>query len=965
MATEADSDPKRRFGTLLDDVRDLLEHDEELEAVQRAAEARELARAALGDGSQGYAIALRDLGLVLKQGGAYDAAERCYSDAIEILRKLRGDGRLGLAYVLNNLGELERARWRLTQAEPLFREALEIWDDLGPEYREQFARTLHNLGLLQKSAGKFADAESDLRRALDEAAVALGEGAELTARFRSSLASLYLDTAREDLARPLYEEAIRTLTTLPNVPKAVVASVTNSFATLYRGLADYERAEELYGDAIDLLRPSDDAAALTRDERVILASALDNLAGSRYERREFVGAAEAFREGIEIWQGLADRAPDLATSQEGLGLVLQELEHQEEAERLLRDALALRQAALGEDHPEVATSLYNLGSQLAHRGDYADAEPLYQRAETIVRSKLSATHPALEQILLGQAELYGATGRPDEALERCREASAIHARMLLVAAGAASEEQFLKWLDEVAKGVHTTLSIVLQLRPNSPAIVAEALDLVLKRKNITAEVVGVRRDAAASRMEPELVEIAREWKALKGQIEREAWSGTPPPPSVIAELVARAEELELELAREAPSVNLERRLDSVARAEVVACLPEDGVLVEMIRCEIFSFTALAGRWTAARYLALVVAAGAPDAVALADLGNADAIDALIAQLLTAISAEAEAETAEVSTRLRRAVFDPLLPHVGDRTRVVIAPDGELAKLPFEILRLDGERRVIDDYIVSYVSVGRDLLPSPQADAEPGPALVLADPDFDYDGGSGTTAPHPIGHLFRGLAKENIRWDPLTATREEGLAVGKLLDVEPVLGRDAAEPRVANAQSPRVLHLATHGFFLADLELAHQSPLLRSGVVLAGGNRTFAGQPLAASLGNGVLNAEDVLALDLRGTDLVVLSACDTALGSVRNGEGVFGLRRAFPLAGADTVVMSLWQVPDRETQLLMVDFYTRLSEGANRVEALRQSQLAIKAAQAEPFYWGAFICHGSAGPLAAAMPADA
>jgi hypothetical protein len=146
------------------------------------------------------------------------------------------------------------------------------------------------------------------------------------------------------------------------------------------------------------------------------------------------------------------------------------------------------------------------------------------------------------------------------------------------------------------------------------------------------------------------------------------------------------------------------------------------------------------------------------------------------------------------------------------------------------------------------------------------------------------------------------------------------------------------------------------ELEFENPLLRSGLALAGANAGLRGIA-PAMVEDGLLTAEDVAGLDLRGTELVVLSACETGLGDVRTGEGVFGLRRAFVLAGAKTLVMSLWKVPDEPTCELMEDFYRRLLAGEGRAEALRQAQLALKAKYPDPFYWGAFICQGDPSPL--------
>jgi CHAT domain-containing protein len=143
----------------------------------------------------------------------------------------------------------------------------------------------------------------------------------------------------------------------------------------------------------------------------------------------------------------------------------------------------------------------------------------------------------------------------------------------------------------------------------------------------------------------------------------------------------------------------------------------------------------------------------------------------------------------------------------------------------------------------------------------------------------------------------------------------------------------------------------------ENPLLRSGLALAGAQTWLDGKPLPPEAEDGLLTAEDVAGLDLLNTELVVLSACETGLGEVHTGEGVFGLRRAFIVAGARTLVMSLWKVPDEQTRELMIDFHTRVLSGQGVADALRQAQLAMREKYPDPYFWGAFICHGNPGPL--------
>src|SRR5262249_23274578 len=261
---------------------------------------------------------------------------------------------------------------------------------------------------------------------------------------------------------------------------------------------------------------------------------------------------------------------------------------------------------------------------------------------------------------------------------------------------------------------------------------------------------------------------------------------------------------------------------------------------------------------------------------------------------------------------------------------------------------------------------RFTVPSPTS---PMPALVLADPDFDL---GSTQSPALTGSS----SSEDPPFTRLPGTRLEGERVATLLGVQPWLERTVLEAQVKTMRAPRLLHIATHGFFLPPLPLAAgaqtgggstalrrlsgpylDNPLWRSGLALAGANTWLRGGALPAEAEDGILHAEDVSGLDLLGTELVVLSACGTGLGEVQVGEGVIGLRRAFVLAGARTLVMSLWKVPDPQTQELMEEFYRRLLGGTARADALREAQLTLKAKYPAPLYWGAFISQGDAQAL--------
>jgi CHAT domain-containing protein/tetratricopeptide (TPR) repeat protein len=680
------------------------------------------------------------------------------------------------------------------------------------------------------------------------------------------------------------------------------------------------------------------------------------------------------------------------------------------AELLHCKALEISRQALGEKHPAYATCLNNLGGLYGAVGEYTRAEPLLRQALEIRRQVLGESHPDSAISLINLAGLYSAERRPLDAFDLMRQALIIDERILGQVFTIGSDSQRVACLREIQGNLQLFLSLVsCHLADSSPAIQV-ALDFLLRRKALGAEALMAQRDAILGGRYPHLQEPLRQLTLLRRQIAQKTVAGlaSGEDPAAyqqqLAQWHAERDQREQELARQVPEMNLEQKLRAADRRAVALVLPAGVALVEFVRFDVLHFDAVAARgerrWQPARYLAFVLPAGEPDNVQMLDLGEAEPIDRMIADFRAVITRDpgerrraqvpyaeggqdppggsAAAPTAPAEgTALRQAVFDALLPHLGGRRRLLLCPDGDLTRLPFEVLPDTAGGRLIDTYQIGYLSSGRDVLrfAAPAGD-QPRPPLVAADPDFDL-ASRPTAPPAPPtpqkGGFFSWLLGRHSRDIDrvagacrLPGTRTEGERIAALLQVKPWLEGEVLEGRLKEQCSPRILHLATHGFFCKDQPHdpdaggRWENPLLRSGLLLAGYNTWLARGELPPDAEDGMLTAEDVTGLDLLDTELVVLSACETGLGQVHVGEGVFGLRRAFVLAGAKTLVMSLWKVPDQQTQELMVDFYQRILAGQPRAEALRQAQLALKAKHPDPYYWGAFICQGDPGPLSAA-----
>ena len=703
---------------------------------------------------------------------------------------------------------------------------------------------------------------------------------------------------------------------------------------------------------------------------------------------------------------VGEKHPDYATALDNLAELCREMGRYQEAEKLYHEALRVYRAMIDVRPAEVANVLNNLGALYKVMGCYSKAEPLYEEAIRIRREVLGEGHPDYSISLENLAALYVATDRAEQAFPLMQQSAAIDNRNVAELFAVASESQRLEILRRIEGKFFGYLSLVLRHFPRVESAVRSAFMLTVWRKAIFTEaVVGQREQVLGDRF-PDLKSKLDDLTALRRQIAQKTISGPGADglelhQGTLNRWNAQRNELEAELAREIPEIALDRRLRAADRRAVALALPEGSALIEFIRVEVFDFQAVPARgestWKPAHYVAFVLLAGEPDSLRMVDLGEAKPIDQMIADFREGIIGETEERpdrdmirrdarivrgaTEHVEVALRQAVFDKLRWAIDGRKRLLVAPDGDINRLPFEVLPTDDGRRLIDDYSISYLSCGRDVLRFEQARTrQPSQPLVVADPDFDLE--VGVTAGHApaetyCGRLSRDLKPGELYFPRLPGTRSEAECIGSLLRVRPWLAADVLEKRLKQMRSPRVLHIATHGFFLADQDrdpnegrcwvaasdlgrlagLRLENPLLRSGLALAGANSWLKKRRLPSEAEDGLLTAEDVTGLDLQDTELVVLSACNTGMGEIRAGNGVFGLRRAFVLAGANTLVMSLWKVPDEPTRELMEDFYRRLLDGQSRSEALRQAQLVIKAKYPLPCFWGAFICQGAPGPL--------
>jgi CHAT domain-containing protein len=557
-----------------------------------------------------------------------------------------------------------------------------------------------------------------------------------------------------------------------------------------------------------------------------------------------------------------------------------------------------------------------------------------------------------------------------------------------------TEKERLGFLDTVACNFLNYFSFVDRYREKDPELIGSMYDLLLWEKGLVAgSVADMRRQVEASG-DTEALKLLGQLTAKRSQIaallnvtppDRDQWR------KQIEQLKSEADETEKALVARSASFAEKRKLERATWQQVRDALKPGEAAVEFARFDYYD-----RKWTGtSRYVALVVTHESKEQPEYIFLGEDKQIegDALtrFQQSVRARGLSAEPQAELPGADAYNILWKPIEKALAGKTRIYISTDGMLNQIPLGIIPAPGGKLLMERYDLRLLSSTKDILrtaPSHSAAA----ALLLGDPDFNMSEEQQLAAVRKLA-LPQQAAPVQIAALP-PGDRSRDLGSGSALPRLPGTGAEvgaiaelmqshkwktsvytnqlALKTVVEQASNPRVVHLATHGFFLPDQQIKAdatspgesqpsglEDPMLRSGLFFAGADRTLAGEPSAEGLDNGVLTAMEAGNLNLSGTELVVLSACNTGQGDVKNGEGVFGLRRALQEAGAQDVLMSLWSVPDKETLELMRRFYTKWLSGMEIHGALKDAQLEMRQKVEKnhdgkdlPYYWGAFVLVG-------------
>ena len=889
-----------------------------------------------GEETNTYASILSNYALLYQDKGAYKDALVHFKKALDIKRKLLGLDHPDYVAVLANIGLLYLEQANYEQARRMLETAFVKLEGLYGYKHPRLANALTNLARLEIALGNYPEAEPLLKRALNIQKVSYGEQHPAYATIAVEMGNFYMLLGNYDAARPLLERSRQLLAERYGKAHPSYATATQNMAVLAQAQGDMAQAESFLLETLAIDRQT------LGKQNPKYALTLNNLA-SFYQNLDSLKKATPFlKEALSICQNaLAPRHPLYTATLLNLGLLYQELQQYADAEPVINETVRLRKEFLGDRHPDYAYALYAQAVNDYRQDNFQRARQNFEQVIQLYTQQIKEYFPVLSE----------------------KEKSAFYQRIVPVL------------------NAYRDFVININLQEDVPdddkgMLVASLYDLQLLTKAMLLNASNLIRRSIFESEDPGMINLYQQWNDLKEQL---AKLYAMPTDEIrnrninLKEIENQANELEKRLSEQSQLFARELAGREISWKDLQDTLKSDEAVVEIVRVSNEASKQVI-------YTALILDKLRKFPVMLI-LPEGEAMETKNYNYYQ------NAITYRIEDEFSYALYwQPISDALSEGTnKVFVAPDGVYNKISLNSLyNKDSNQFLLDEVDLRMLSSTRELLENPTTALRVGYqpiAYLLGFPDYRHSGSypkntqettpgtEVTSISFKDSAFYRTQAYEYI---PLPGTKKEVNSIHNLLRradwrTRKLIGQEASEANIKQVAVPDVLHFATHGFFLSDLSVkeeqqafgihmqnAKANPLLRSGLLLSGAARSKKNyNHIDLESEDGVLTAYEAMNLNLMGTELVVLSACQTALGEIKNGEGVYGLQRAFLVAGAQSVMMSLWKVNDASTTELIRFFYQYWLSGQDKHTALANAQRKIRDTYQEPYHWAPFVLIGN------------
>ena len=846
----------------------------------------------LGETHPDYAKTLDALGFVYYQEGDYVQAQRYFHKAEVILRNTLGEEHPDYAISLSYLGEAYEALGDFEKAKQYYLQTIAIQQNAFGEDHPLCSASYGSIGVLYTNMGDYKEAEQYLEHAAAIQLETFGERTQGYAIALNNLGNLYLAMGDNELAEQCYLVAADIYLEMHGEKHPDYASLIHNLGTVYSNAGMDSLAEAYYLYSLDLL------GEIFGEDHPLYANTLHSL-GSLYADYSFTMAEEYYLRALDLQKKIyGERHPTCALTLSGLGSLYYNNHDYAQAKIYYFQALKIRKKTLNENHPDVAASLYNLCLLYDKIGDYAQAESYLRASRQIYNNNYMRS---LDFMTEYQRSLYWSTMSDNY-------------------------ESTVPWFS-------------YHYYSHRPSIASFAYDNELFHKGLLLNSSNVITRSILESGDTTLVQQWNDLTTKKQQII--VLEQNDPQSEYVAQLRDEAEVLEKAITKSSAAYRENLRQWNVTWDSVRNVLKPNQVAIEYMSAPLNDdstmYCALLVRDTCT-YPILIPLFNEPDVAGLLHTSTGDTA-----------KINATYQYHHNGRKLAHYIWDPVETYIHPGEEVFFSPTGVLHQIAIENLPYDSMQTYGDVYSLVRLSSTRELVlnkpAAPHEKAalyggifyEPLDSVKLRRISEKYRPAKRSTPSFANDTTKRSMAEY------LPFTKDEIDSINMLLsdrEVKVTVYRknEACEEslKALSGQKQNVLHLATHGFFWTDSAWS-PDPMDRCGLLFAWANTALSGynDRLPKGADDGILTAKEISVLDFRGADIVVMSACETGLGDI-SGEGVFGLQRAFKMAGAQTVLMALWQVNDKATQKLMTAFYRYMSDGYSKREAFHMAQQEVR-----------------------------
>ncbi|MBL0152790.1 MAG: CHAT domain-containing protein [Chitinophagaceae bacterium] len=855
----------------------------------------------------------------------YQQAESMYLEAREIYKHLHTDQSKEYAGICNALGILYNDNAEFEKAEAAHLEARAIREKLFTRENGAYAQSCNNLAAIYWNLGQYDKAEPLAIEARDIRARVTGIPKSAYAISCINLANIYRDMGKFQQAEPLYKEARQVRENYFTKDHDDYALSCDILADLYLMMHEYEKAEPLYLEAKAIREKINSGTSFFYGQG---CSSLSNL----YRETGRYTEAESYAlEAAKIWQGIGEMVKgDMAVNDNSLGELYFDMKRYDESEKYFLKARLYWKQNLGEEHPYFTGNSVNLARVYWNENKIPEAAGLYRSA--------------FETQQVQARRMFSFTSEEEKQL------------YLKNIAGAGDEYQSF-YFNKLPAGNN-----------GQPYVIS------LQKRNQILSSSRQLRQSIFSSGDSALLRKYDAWTSLKKQIAALYSKGDDAPKEHMHVLMGRADSLEKELVRQSGDFKKSQSVTADWK-NIRQFLKAGEAAIEFISFDMFDgrdFT------DSVQYAALLLRKNDTEPV-LVPLFTKSRLEKQLS--LKSINPPATIGLIYGSDSLYNIIWKPLVSKLEGITKIYFAPTGLLHRVSLSGIRMPDKRYLGDKYEMSQLLTTASVTDTVSPLGGKNTRLLLyGDVSYNADtvllrqSVSKYAVDPGITRSVNGdfeTGERGVFFEPLPASAREidaiaGLAKSDDIAVTSFKGVDANEESVkswSGNADPLILHITTHGFFYPDpvksARYAREqsgkafkrsdNPLFRSGLILAGAENTWAGKPVQG-VDDGVLTAYEIANMYFPHARLVTLSACETALGDIRGSEGVYGLQRAFKMAGFQYLVMSLWKVPDTETAEFMEMFYNNLFSGKSIAESFTRTQGAMRDKYRDkPFNWAAWV----------------